>query len=286
MTRLPHKSAAILPRRDLAGPALIVVTLVMSFLACLALGASALADRATETWLARATSAMSIQIVETVNQTPEDQLPAILRELKGTPGLADYRVLQRDELIKLLEPWLGAGNIGEDLPIPLLIELRQSAPGSLATTALAAQLKAVAPGARLDTHGQWRQTLERAASSLRLFAGLVLFMVMLATMTVIVFATRTSLLANAEILDVLHQIGAQDSFISRRFESHFIGTVSVAAFGGTLSAGVFFHLLGDLLPQARSIAFSLSLLPVPAATIGLSWLVTRQYVRRRLRLTI
>ena len=283
MIQLPKKPAAILPRRNLAGPALLAVSSVMSFLACLALGGSSLADMATERWLARATSAMSVQIVETDTQSPEDQLPAVLRELDDTPGLDGYRVLARNELVALLEPWLGSGNIAADLPVPLLIEVRQAASGRLSAPALAARLQAVAPGARLDTHGQWRQTLERVAANLRLFAALVLCMVVLATMTVILFATRTGLLANADTLDVLQQIGAQDNYISRRFEAHFTGMVALAAFGGTLAACGFFYLLGNVLPQARTSEFALSLWPVPLTTIALSWLVTRQYVRHRLR---
>lgn len=280
------KAGSILPRQNLAGPALSAVTMVVSFLACLALGSSQLADRAAAQWLVRASSAMSVQIVETRQQTPEDQLPAVLRELRDTPGLDDFRVLERGELVALLEPWLGTGNIGDDLPVPLLIELTPAQGTAMAAPALAARLKAVAPGARLDTHGRWRQTLEAAASRLRLFAGLVLAMVMLATMTVILFATRAGLLANAETLDVLHQIGAQDSFISRRFEAHFVSSVSLASLAGWLAAVIFFYLLGGLVSEARNSRFMVSLLPVALATIFLSWLVTRQYVRHRLRVSI
>ncbi|MEC7234593.1 MAG: hypothetical protein VXV84_05780, partial [Pseudomonadota bacterium] len=68
-------ATALLPPRNMAGPALLAVTLVMTLLACLALGSTVLVDRAAERWLTRATSAVSIQIVETRNQTADDQLP-------------------------------------------------------------------------------------------------------------------------------------------------------------------------------------------------------------------
>ena len=67
------------------------------------------------------------------------------------------------------------------------------------------------------------------------FFALVLTMVTLATGTVILFATRAGLLANQEILDVLHQIGAHDSYISRRFEGHFVRLTAgrfIRHFGG------------------------------------------------------
>ena len=273
----------LLPPENLAGPALSAVTMVMTFLACLALGCSILAERAAERWLARATSAMSVQIIETTQLTVEDQLPAVLREIQATPGIGSSRVLQRDDLVALLEPWLGTGNIGKDMPLPLLIEIIPAEGKNLPSASLSARLKAVAPGARLDTHGRWRETLEGTAKALELFAALVLAMVTLATATVILFATRAGLLANEEILNVLHQIGAQDGYISRRFEGHFVRVVSLAAIAGLAAALVFFYALGGLLAEARDPRFLIYLTPLPLAAIVLSWQVTRRYVLRNLR---
>lgn len=280
------KSPQLLPPQSLAGPALSAVTMVMCFLACLALGCAVLADRAADRWLARATSAMSVQVVETARLSADEQLPAVLRELRATPGIGTINQLSRDDLIALLEPWLGTGNIGEDMPLPLLIEVTAAAGEVISTQALDARLRAVAPGARLDTHGQWRETLEATARALTLFAGLVLAMVTLATATVILFATRAGLLANLEILNVLHQIGAQDGYISRRFEGHFVRNVALAGTGGLMLALVFFYALGALVPEARDAAFLIMLLPVPLAAILLSWQVTRRYVLQRLKVQI
>ena len=81
----------ILPPESLAGPALSAVTMVMTFLACLALGCSLLADRAADRWLQRATSALSVQIVETGTLSAEEQLPNVLRELRAAPGVESFR---------------------------------------------------------------------------------------------------------------------------------------------------------------------------------------------------
>lgn len=273
----------LLPPENLAGPALSAVTMVMTFLACLALGCSILADRAADRWLARATSAISVQIIETTQLTAEDQLPAVLREIQATPGIGNSRLLERNDLVALLEPWLGTGNISEDMPLPLLIEIIPAQDQKIPTAALSARLKAVAPGARLDTHGRWRETLESTARALELFAALVLTMVTLATATVILFATRAGLLANEEILNVLHQIGAHDGYISRRFEGHFVRVVSLAAIAGLAAALVFFYALGGLVAEARDVNFLIYLTPLPLAAIVLSWQVTRRYVLRNLR---
>jgi cell division transport system permease protein len=282
----PPRHAALLPPRSLAGPALMAVTMVMTFLACLALGSSVLVDRAASQWLARATSAMSVQIIETRQQTADQQLPAVIRQLRDAPGVKAYKVLEKTDLIRLLEPWLGQGNIGEDLPLPLLIEITPDEVQPINTRALAAEIKAVAPGARLDTHGRWRETLETTANALRLFAVLVLTMVTIATGTVILFATRAGLLANEEILNVLHQIGAMDGFISRRFEAHFIRATLLAGLIGLLASWGFFYALGALVAGARDAQFLATMASIPIGAVLLSWFVTRSYVMRRLRARI
>jgi cell division transport system permease protein len=280
---MSNSKITILPPQSLAGPALSAVTMVMTFLACLALGCSLLAERAADRWLTRATSALSVQIVETGTLSAQEQLPNVLRELGAAPGIDSIRVLSRDDLVALLEPWLGAGNIGEDMPLPLLIEVTPNADNPPAAQALSAQIRAIAPGARLDTHGRWRETLESTANALQLFAALVLTMVTLATAMVILFATRAGLLANEEIIHVLHQIGAQDSYISRRFEGHFIRRTALAAMLGLAAAFIFFYTLGGLVGEARNADFLVLLVPMPLAAILLSWQVTRRYVLRRLR---
>ena len=98
MSKRGASTTALLPPRNMAGPALLAVTLVMTLLACLALGSTVLVDRAAERWLTRATSAVSIQIVETRSQTADEQLPAVLRELSATPGVANFRVLDKASL--------------------------------------------------------------------------------------------------------------------------------------------------------------------------------------------
>jgi len=85
---------------------------------------------------------------------------------------------------------------------------------------------------------------------------------------------------------VLHQIGAQDSFISRHFEAHFTRVVFVASLIGLAAAWVFFYLLGQLIDEARSAGFLISLTSIPIGAIVLSWLVTRISVRQQLKMRI
>ncbi len=277
------RPASILPRANMAGPTLGAVTMVMSFLACLALGAAVLVDLSSERWVARASSAMTVQIIDAPPLSAEDQQAAVMRELDQFPGVEAARILDHSEMIELLEPWLGVGNVTDDLPMPILIEITPNDSLRANSKALAISLKAVAPGAQLDTHGRWRETLTQTARILSILAGGVLLMVAFATVTVLIFATRAGLLANTEILDVLHQIGARDQFIAHHFQIHFLRLTFISALlGGVLATGVF-AVLGTLVPDAHNPQFYALLIPIPFGFGALSWGVTRYYVLKSLR---
>lgn len=276
-------TSRILPRGAIGGFALGVVMATMCFLACLALGAALLVDHAAAQWLKQASNAATVQIIEHGQQTAQEQLAPVLKILNRTPGIAQIRQVPQQDLIALLEPWLGKGNITDDLPLPLMIEVDLDAAQSLNQRALMIELKAIAPGAQLDTHGAWRNTLERAATLLRLLSGFILVLMLSATGTVLIFATRAALTANREILDVLHLVGASDHFIARQFGAHLFYQSLWASGLGFLLAALIFYIGADIspLPLPQNLIFAL--MSVPFASIFFCWFITRHYVLRTLR---
>ncbi|HEY9521365.1 MAG TPA: ABC transporter permease, partial [Methyloceanibacter sp.] len=56
-------------------------------------------------------------------------------------------------------------------------------------------------------------------------------------------ATRSAMASNREIIEVLHFVGANERFISREFERHFVGLGVRAGLVGAVSAALVFLLL-------------------------------------------
>lgn len=274
------KKTSILPRGSVAGPALGWVTATMCFLSCLALGAALMVDTASRNWLSQASGAVTVQITETRTQTAAEQLPAVKRILSRTPGVKGFMPLPQQQLIEMLEPWLGTGNVTDDLPIPILIEVTRDPQQNLNARALSIELKAIAPGAKLDTHGRWRDNLERGAYSLRLLAGLILVLVTIATATVIVFATRAGLATNRATLEVLHLIGAHDRFIARQFERHFLSLSFWACSIGYAAAAATFYVSFTYLPNMHGGLFFIWLTIVPVGSLLVTWIIIRNFVMR------
>ena len=275
-------NSQILPRNSVVGPALGAVTATMCFLACLALGAVLTVNKAAHNWLTQATGAVTVQITDTKSLTSGDQLQAVERVLKRTRGIETYEIIPEEKLIGLLEPWLGTGNVTADLPIPIMIDVTLNPEQRFNEKGLSIELTAVAPGAKLDTHGRWRQNLERGVQTLRLLAGLILILVTIATATVIIFATRAGLGTNKETVEVLHLIGARDKFISRQFERQFLTLSLLSCMIGYAAAAGIFHMFFTLTTDMEEIQFYLLLLGVPVLSILMTWLIIRNFVIRTL----
>ena len=147
------------------------------------------------------------------------RLKAILALLKPTPGVARAETLGEDKVMALLEPWLGKGAQGADLPLPKLIDVELENSASLDMAALKLRLKAIAPGAVIDDHGVWLGHLVNLIQTVRALALAVLVFIAFATTGTVIFATRTGLAIHHEAVEVLHLIGAQDAYIARQFAS-------------------------------------------------------------------
>ena len=279
----PRKPTPLLPEQTVTSVALSAVATVMSYLASIALGVSLVISSATEGWIEQSASQATVQVVETPRLTADEQVPAVLAELKRWPQIAEARVLSDAELDALLAPWLGSDNLSDDLPIPVLIEITPLPQQSLPAQELRVRLAAVAPGARLNLHQRWRERARDAAQQLSWAIGVMLALIAVVTAIVVLFATRAGLSANHDILQILHLIGAQDDFIARRFEWRVFRLTSLASlvgYGAACGSLYAFLPMAPHLPQPMLFAW---LALVPLAVVLCGWLMTRHYVMRALR---
>jgi cell division transport system permease protein len=212
----------LVPENTVSANALTVVIAIMSFLACLTLGAVTLVRDASRDWQADVEREVTIQVLpidgaDTAAETA--RAAAIARKI---PGIASVQVLDNDATARLLEPWLGSGLDLSALPVPRLIVIKLVRPGAADLTMLGARLKAEVRGASLDNHAGWVARLQSMAN-VTVFAGLtILALVFLATVLSVVFATRGAMAVNSGVVSVLHIVGAEDGFIAREFQRHFL----------------------------------------------------------------
>lgn len=238
-----RETSAILPRDKGAAPLDFVIA-VMAFLAALALGASLIADRATESWRHGLAGKLTVQIVPPENGDAKAVLDsesnATLRLLRATEGIARAAPLSDAELDALVAPWVGKDGLTSDIPLPRLIDASLVPGAEVNVTLLAAQLKRAAPHATLDDHSRWIARLKAVADTVRYSAYIVLLLIAGATAASVSFATRAGLAAHHEMVALLHQMGARAGFIAGMVERHYFLSALGAALLGTLLAAVLF----------------------------------------------
>ena len=105
---------------------------------------------------------------------------------------------------------------------------------------LGRQLRAEIPTASIDNHGQWLQRLSSMARMMTLFGLFILALVFAATALCVVFATRGAMASNRIVIEVLHFVGAEDSYVAREFQRHFLLLgLKGAGMGGAVAAAIF-----------------------------------------------
>ena len=189
----------------------------MVFLAVLAFAVAVAVHDAAERWDRGARGTLTVQ-VPAMGEADADQaaLAAVLAVLRATPGIAAAEPLSEERLAALLEPWLGRV-AGGDIPMPRLIDV-QIEPGARPDIeALRGRLAAAATGVVLDDHQAWLGRLFQLMRALEATAIGILLLVLAVTVATVVFTTRTGLAIHYEAIEVMHLIGAQDSYIAAQF---------------------------------------------------------------------
>lgn len=232
--------APIVPTDNLAGQALVMVIAIMTFLASLTIGAVDLVSGAARAWESDVSREITIQIPPAEGMDMEALLQQATMLARETPGIASAAPLDLAATARLLEPWLGPGADMDALPVPRLVIINRAEGQHVDLTGLRDRLAAAIPSAMLDDHSAW---IERLTGMARILVGtglVILLLMTAATILSVVFATRGAMSGNRDIINVLHVIGARDSYIARAFERRFfILAGRGAAYGGGAALLIF-----------------------------------------------
>ena len=242
-----RRTSPLVPENTIAGNALTVVIAIMSFLACLTLGAVTLVRDASQDWQVDILREITIQVrpIDGIDTPTEAAKAAAIA--RSSNGIASVTVLNDAENTQLLEPWLGSELDMEELPIPRLIIVRLGNPAAVDLDALSDRLKSEVRGASLDDHRQWTERLQTVANVTFIVGASILALVFVATVLSVVFATRGAMASNRDVVSVLHFVGAEDGFIAREFQRHFLLLGLKGGISGAFGAAVLFALLSFII---------------------------------------
>ena len=282
--------------RERSGRFIPLIISLMVFLAALVLVTTMALDDAVRTWQRAATGTLTVQIPAPPEAMSDDdersRIEGVMGVLEAISAIEKARVLPREETMSLLEPWIGQGNLSDSLPLPTVIDVSLRRDRKLDPNELRRGLAAVVSGASVDHHEQWLGQLMRLVQTVQFIGIAVVFLIGLAAVVIVVFATRAGFAMHRDVIELLHVIGARDSYIANQFEGHALWLGLRGGLYGVAMALATIFLLAQLavglegpfwvhfeLSRAAWIALTL----LPAITALITVLTVRLTVLRALR---
>jgi len=247
---------------DAAGRFLPSVIAIMVFLGALSAAGAIVLDQAMTNWGRSVAGTLTVEVGSMTSPDAAARVATAVELLRATPGIAEARPLDKAAVDRLLEPWLGEAMRTADLPVPALIDVRLAPDATVDTGALGRRLAEAVPGAALDDHKPWLANMVRFARTLQGLAFVVVGLIGLATVALVVFATRAGLAVHREVIEVLHLIGARDAYIAAEFQRYTLRLAALGALIGLVGAAL---VLAVLARYAASLEAPL----LPAVHLGL-----------------
>ena len=290
------KPGSIIPSNVASLRSLTVTMAVMSYLACLAIGALILVERAVTSWTSGLSQEMTVQVAHVRGARHRGRGGKGAEPSPRTsPAILEAEVLAEEAGAKT------AGTLARDAVPSKGCRCRGSS-ASWSMPANPPDLEALekalseVKGAHLDTHRKWEAELTRMARALSVLSYAILFLISVSAIAIVIFATRAVLQANRPIVDLLHLVGARDSYIARQIDGRFLRTGMLSGFIGVGLGLLTFLLLGlsgggGMAAASRSLLFSAPeiaiwsyafLFAVPVAATLICLITARVTLMRRL----
>ncbi len=259
--------------KDKGNNFLILLIALMSVMGVLALcGSFALSEMKTR-WTSGLENKATIEIpaqdengVLLSNAIIEDIAITVTDLLETQPNIENVERLSDGEIAALISPWLGDSDKAlEQFPIPALITVHfaKGADSDL----IAERIKNVAPTAILDRHESWLADVLEFTGTLKAVAIGVTFIVLFTTIVSVAGAVQSRMAVYHEELELLHIMGAADSYITRQIQRYMMGICLKGAVIGTFT-GITMVLIGTWLAGSGESAL------IPRFTLsGVQWII-------------
>ncbi|PPD42339.1 MAG: ABC transporter permease [Methylocystis sp.] len=245
----PALPTPLVPTDSVAGRSLVIVIAIMTFLAALAAGAALLVAQASVEWRSEASSEASVQLRPTQGRDMETDLKKAAEIVRKTDGIREAQIYTKAESEALLEPWLGHGLDLSELPTPRMIVVKIDPRTRPDLDSLRADLRAAVPSAVLDDHHVFMERLGEMARAVVSISAMIFILIVGAMGIAVASATRAAVATNREIVEVLHIVGAADTYIAHEFQRRFLALgLRGAVIGG--SAAIGFFLLAQMLTRS------------------------------------
>lgn len=210
----PPQEAPLLPGKLRNARALWLVLVIMALLAGCALLFARGSMRLSGDWQSQLSDTLTVQVMLDDAGAWEQQTTLARDTLSPVFPGADIAVVSQAETRALLQPWLGNATLPDNLAVPGLINMTGK---NLNIRSARTALDAAGLSINIDDNSRYADQLGSTARRLVGIGIGTLILILLAGLSVNIFATRAGMTAQKEIIRVLVQVGASDKFIAKLF---------------------------------------------------------------------
>lgn len=273
------------------------ISMLMIFIASLTLAGGLTAYRALSHWKANVSGAMTVQIpvvdVKGEAKNPENlalEIEQTLTVLRTSPGILGAKVLEEDQMRRLMTPWLGEQADVENLPLPKVIDVSVDTNNPPQTDLIKSELADQVPSAVLDTHRVWLDSLITMAKGFMKLTIFILGLLILTTAFTVIYSAKTSLSVHKKVVRLVHMMGANDFYIAWQYAVRVFKLTFLGGFGGLclafpviLGVGYFFETITSDFNCALDTIGLVGLICMPILFGVLSFITTLQTVLSSLK---
>lgn len=279
--------------RDISSRILPWLLAIMVYLIALALFSVLSMNKISGQWDSALSAHITVQLPP-AELTPADQpvdVEAILELLRSRPGIASAKLLDKADIDRLMEPWLGTPETTFSMPLPQLIAVTLQPAAQVDTRALSQEIRNISIDALVVDHKKGLEGLIDLAGWIRLISAGVIVLIGVSAILMAVLITKMGLAAHAPVIELLHLMGAEDRYVAEQFQRHALsGGLMGGLIGLALSLATFAvieqitrGLDHSLVPNLSFSALQWAILfTLPLAAAGVTTLTVRLTVRRSL----
>ncbi len=229
--------------------------------------------------------------VQLPSNTESAAVEDVLQVLNQAHGVERARVISREEMISLLEPWFAATDLIKQLPIPWLIDVVPKEGAIVDWRATQNRLAEHVPGVLIDTGMVWLEKLAQPARTFQVTAILVLALIILATVAAVSLTARAALAIHRDTIGVIHLLGAEDDYIIRQIQRRVTGMAARGSIIGVVLATATIFAIGYITNHVEASLFPIyefgfggwvAMFAMPLLAVTIAAFTVRRIVGREL----
>lgn len=241
-----------LPLNNTAGTGFLILLVgLMTFLGVMALVGSFALSSMAHHWSSGLENKMTIEIPAEDGKgdirSPEQIAKLsekVYERIEGQNFIRSANIMSREDIQDLLSPWLGDDDTLADIPLPGLISVELITINDTIMEKMHRDLKQDVSNVKLDTHESWLADILKLTGALQFSTFLISLIIGVTTAIAIAGAVKSRIAIHKKDVELLHLMGASDTYISRQFQRHSLILALQGSVAGAISGLIIVFVIG------------------------------------------